>query len=42
MRFDPDGKNTVIADNLDGKRLNTPNDLAIDRKGRIWFTNPVN
>lgn len=42
VRFDPDGKNTVIADRLDGKRLNTPNDLAIDRKGRIWFTNPVN
>ncbi|MGH8619568.1 MAG: SMP-30/gluconolactonase/LRE family protein [Burkholderiales bacterium] len=42
VRFDPDGKNTVIADRVDGKRLNTPNDLAIDRKGRIWFTNPVN
>ena len=42
VRFDPDGRNTVIADRLDGKRLNTPNDLAIDRKGRIWFTNPVN
>ena len=27
---------------VDGKKLNTPNDLAIDRKGRIWFTNPVN
>lgn len=42
VRFDPDGKNTVIADRVDGKKLNTPNDLAIDRKGRIWFTNPVN
>ena len=42
VRFDPDGRNTVIADRLDGKRLNTPNDLAIDRKGRLWFTNPVN
>ena len=42
LRFDPDGKNTVIADRLDGKRFNTPNDLAVDRKGRIWFTNPVN
>src|SRR5690606_3130924 len=42
MRFDPDGKNVVIADKVDGKRLNTPNDLAIDRKGRIWFTNPWN
>jgi gluconolactonase len=42
VRFDADGKNTVIADKLDGKRLNTPNDLAIDRQGRIWFTNPIN
>jgi gluconolactonase len=42
LRFDADGKNTVIADRLDGSKLNTPNDLAIDRKGRIWFTNPVN
>ena len=42
VRFDPDGKNVVVADRLDGKKLSTPNDLAIDRKGRIWFTNPVN
>ena len=42
MRFDPDGKNVVVADQVDGKKLNTPNDLAIDRKGRIWFTNPWN
>ena len=42
VRFDPDGKNTVIADRVDGKKLNTPNDLALDRMGRIWFTNPVN
>ena len=42
VRFDPDGKNVVIADRLDGKKLSTPNDLAVDRKGRIWFTNPVN
>ena len=42
LRFDADGRNTVVADRVDGKRLNTPNDLAIDRKGRIWFTNPIN
>jgi gluconolactonase len=42
LRFDPDGKNAVIADRVEGKKLNTPNDLAIDRKGRIWFTNPWN
>ena len=42
LRFDPDGCNVTIADRVEGKKLNTPNDLAIDRKGRIWFTNPWN
>ena len=42
VRFDPDGKMVTIAERVDGKKLNTPNDLAIDRKGRIWFTNPWN
>ncbi len=32
----------MIADRLDGKKLSTPNDLAVDYRGRIWFTNPVN
>jgi sugar lactone lactonase YvrE len=30
VRFDPDGTTATIADRLDGKRLNTPNDLTID------------
>jgi gluconolactonase len=42
VRFDPDGRTVTIADRVDGKKLNTPNDLAFDRKGRIWFTNPWN
>ncbi len=42
VRFDPDGRNVTVAERADGKKLNTPNDLAIDRKGRIWFTNPWN
>ena len=42
LRFDPDGNNVVIADGFDGHQLNTPNDLAVDRQGRIWFTNPWN
>jgi gluconolactonase len=41
VRFDQDTI-TTLCDKFEGKRLNTPNDLAIDRKGRIWFTNPVN
>jgi gluconolactonase len=42
VRFDPDGRIVTIADRVEGRKLNTPNDLAIDRKGRIWFTNPWN
>ena len=42
VRFDPDGRTAVVADRLDGQRLNTPNDLAVDAQGRIWFTNPWN
>lgn len=43
VRFNPDGTTTTtIADRVDGQKLNTPNDLAIDRRGRIWFTNPWN
>ena len=42
VRFDPDGSMVTVADNLDGVPLNTPNDLAIDVRGRIWFTNPWN
>jgi gluconolactonase len=31
---------TVIADRFDGKRFNSPNDLCIDNRGRIYFTDP--
>lgn len=41
VRFDPD-QTVTVADRVDGIKLNTPNDLAIDRRGRIWFTNPWN
>jgi len=40
MRYGKDGSRTVIADRFEGKRLNSPNDLAIDTLGRIWFTDP--
>ena len=42
VRFEGDGTTTVIVDRLDGQRLNTPNDLAVDSQGRVWFTNPWN
>jgi gluconolactonase len=40
VRFEKDGKRTVLADKYNGKRLTAPNDLCIDREGRIWFTDP--
>jgi gluconolactonase len=33
-------KRTVLADSYMGKRFNAPNDLAIDTKGRIYFSDP--
>lgn len=40
VRYEADGGVTVLADRFEGKRLNLPNDLAIDLRGRIWFTDP--
>jgi gluconolactonase len=41
VRFDvKTGKKTVLVDSYQGKRLNSPNDLVIDRKGRIYFSDP--
>jgi gluconolactonase len=40
VRYEPDGEVTVIADRFEGKRLNSPNDLAFDARGRLWFTDP--
>jgi gluconolactonase len=39
-RTEKDGKRTTLADRHQGKRLNSPNDLTIDRRGRIYFTDP--
>ncbi len=39
-RYDADDTTTVIADRFEGKRLNSPNDLAFDKQGRLWFTDP--
>jgi gluconolactonase len=36
----PDGKVTVLVDQYKGKKLNSPNDLWIDPKGGIYFTDP--
>jgi gluconolactonase len=39
-RTEKDGKLTILADNFEGRKLNSPNDLALDSKGRIYFTDP--
>src|SRR6516162_10411756 len=35
-----DGSVRVLADKWKGKRFNSPNDLTIDTKGRVYFTDP--
>lgn len=39
-RTEPDGAITVIADQYDGKALTGPNDLALDNRGGVWFSDP--
>jgi gluconolactonase len=39
-RTEKDGSIKVLADRWQGKMLNSPNDLTIDNKGRIFFTDP--
>jgi len=40
VRYELDGSATVLADSYNGKRLNSPNDLAPHPDGSIWFTDP--
>jgi gluconolactonase len=30
----------VLTDKYEGKRYNSPNDLCVDTRGRVWFTDP--
>ena len=39
-RTESSGALTVLAEKYAGKRLNSPNDLTVDAKGRIYFTDP--
>ena len=39
-RTEYDGRISVLADRFDGKRLNSPNDIACASDGAIWFTDP--
>jgi gluconolactonase len=40
-RTEFNGSVTTLADRYDGRRLNSPNDLAISSDGAIWFTDPA-
>ncbi len=40
MRFDHDGSTSTTAFLLDGRYHNHPNNLPIDSKDRIWFSDP--
>ncbi|AWM38224.1 Gluconolactonase precursor [Gemmata obscuriglobus] len=39
-RVNRDGKRTVLTDSFGGKKYNQPNDLTIDSKNRIYFSDP--
>ncbi len=40
VRYEHNGKVTVLADKYDGKPFNAPNDGAVHPDGGIWFTDP--
>ena len=39
-RYELDGSATIIADNYQGKQLNSPNDVVPHPDGSLWFTDP--
>ena len=40
-RTEYDGTITTVVDRVDGKRLNSPNDVVVRSDGSIWFTDPM-
>lgn len=40
VRTELDGELTVLADQFEGERLNSPNDVVVKSDGTIWFTDP--
>src|SRR5439155_26389672 len=40
VRYEHDGKVTVLADKWEGKILNAPNDIIVHPDGGIWFSDP--
>ena len=39
-RTEYDGSITVLADGVEGRRLNSPNDVVVKSDGSVWFTDP--
>jgi gluconolactonase len=39
-RATTDGKLVVLADTFGGKKFNSPNDITVDSKGRVYFSDP--
>ncbi|MGE0254992.1 MAG: SMP-30/gluconolactonase/LRE family protein [Alphaproteobacteria bacterium] len=39
-RTEHDGRITVLVDNWQGKRFNSPNDVVVKSDGSIWFSDP--
>jgi len=39
-RTEPDGTVTVLVDQFEGKKLNSPNDAVVRSDNTIWFTDP--
>ena len=40
VRYGPDGERQILVSQFEDGRLNSPNDLVLDRQGWIWFTDP--
>jgi PQQ-dependent dehydrogenase (methanol/ethanol family) len=41
IQVEPDGKYKVLADKYEGKKLNSPNDIAVGPDGALYFTDPT-
>ena len=39
-RTEHDGSRSVLAERINGQRLNSPNDVVVKSDGSIWFTDP--
>jgi gluconolactonase len=40
VRYEHDGSTTILCDTFNGKRFNSPNDVAAHPDGSYWFTDP--